>query len=57
MGENNIHNGERPPLSRQATPIHELIDYQDPDFAFCDPQLLGWATEESGTVFATNWFI
>lgn len=46
MGENNSHSGERPPLSRQAPPLPGVMDYQDPDFAFCDPQLLGWATGE-----------
>ena len=46
MGENNTHSGERPPLSRQAPSLHGVMDYQDPDFAFCDPQLLGWAIQE-----------
>ena len=46
MGENNKHNGERPPLSRHAPPLHGVTDDQDPDFAFCDPKLLGWAIEE-----------
>ena len=45
MGNNQTHSGERQSPSRQAPPAIVENDF-DPDMAFADPALLGWAVDD-----------
>ena len=46
MGNNQTHTGDHPPPSRQAPPATVTETDCNPDIAFADPALLGWAVDD-----------